>query len=82
MTYADFMIPDPFANTDPAWLPFDPTAAAANADLAMPDTTTSGLAEFLRSDEATKIIAATQPRPPAPTPGRGWSLANIPTFPR
>jgi hypothetical protein len=76
------MISDPFANTDPAWLPFDPTAAAANADLAMPETTASCLAEFLRSDEVQKAIAATQPRPPAPTPERGWSLANMPTFPR
>jgi hypothetical protein len=74
------MIPEPFANTDPAWQHF--TLSPGSAEFATPDTTASGLRAFLRSDEATKAIAATQPRPPAPTPERGWSLANIPTFPR
>jgi hypothetical protein len=74
------MIRDPFANTVPAWQSF--TLSPATVEFAMPDTTASGLGEFLRSEEATEIIAATQPRPPAPPPERGWSLANIPTFPR
>jgi hypothetical protein len=70
---------DPFAITDPLWLPFDPNAASANADLAMPDTTASGLGAFLRSDEVTKIITA--PQPPAPARERGWRLPSIPSFP-
>jgi len=72
---------DPFATTDPLWLPFDPNAASANADLAMPDTTASGLGAFLRSDEVTKMITATQPPVPAPVRQRGWRLPSIPSFP-
>jgi hypothetical protein len=73
---------DPFQNDDPLWQPFDPNAASANADLSMADTTTSGLGAFLRSAEATKIIAATRPQPPVPPREPGWQLPYIPSFPR
>jgi hypothetical protein len=76
------MIPDPFANTDPLWQPFDPVAAAARANLAMPDNTASGLGAFLRSAEATKIIAAALPQPPAPASEPSWRLPSIRGFPR
>lgn len=74
------MIPDPFANTDPAWQPFK--LSPGTAEFSQADLTPTTLKGFLRSDEVQKAIAATQPPPPAPTPERGWSLANIPTFPR
>jgi hypothetical protein len=75
------MIPDPFQNSDPLWQPFDPNAASANANLAMPDTTASGLGAFLRSDEATTIITARQPLKPTPARESGWRLGHITGFP-
>ena len=69
--------PDPFANIDPLWEPF--TLRPSSAEFAMPDTTASGLRDFLRSGEVQKALATTQPRPRAPK--RGWRLSHIPGYP-
>jgi hypothetical protein len=74
------MIPDPFQNSDPLWQPFDPVATSANANLAMPDTTASGLRAFLRSDEPTQIITAKQPPKPKARED-AWRLGHITGFP-
>jgi hypothetical protein len=71
------MHPDPFATVEPGWERWQ--GPQHDALFSQPDTTSSGLGEFLRSEEATKIITATQPRPIVPRE-RGWSLASIPTF--
>jgi hypothetical protein len=68
---------DPFAEVEPGWECWQ--GPQRDALFSRPDTTSSGLGEFLRSGEATKIIAATQPRLIVPRE-RGWSLASIPTF--
>jgi hypothetical protein len=71
------MHPDPFANIDPLWEPF--TLSPSSAEFAMPDTTASGLRDFLRSDEVQKALTATHP--PAPKPAVGWRLGHITGFP-
>jgi hypothetical protein len=72
---------DPFANTNPLWEPFDPIAASAQDSLTMPDTATSGLRSWLRSDEVTKALNRLRvPARPTPRPDQG-RLPHIPGFP-
>jgi hypothetical protein len=74
------MIPDPFTVVEPGWERWQ--GVQSSPKFSQPDLTPRTLKEWLRSGEVLRAIAASQPPPPAPTPERGWSLANIPTFPR